>query len=106
MKEISVHQLRSKLAMSEDLQLVDVRDSHEFRLCRLENAVHIPLEKLPSRYGVIDRIKPVVVYCHHGIRSAVAIGYLTENHGFENLYNLEGGIHAWAVEVDSMLLCY
>jgi adenylyltransferase/sulfurtransferase len=48
----------------------------------------------------------VVVYCHHGIRSAVAVAYLTDTHGFRNLYNLEGGIHAWAVEIDGSMLCY
>jgi adenylyltransferase/sulfurtransferase len=106
MKEMSVHQLKKKLELGEDLQLVDVRDSHEFRLCRLTNALHIPLEKLPSRHSGIERNKTVVVYCHHGIRSAVAIAYLTETHGFGNLYNLEGGIHAWAVEIDSTMLGY
>jgi adenylyltransferase/sulfurtransferase len=106
MTEISVRQLKSKLDHRDDLQLVDVRDVHEYKLCRLQNALHIPLDKLPSFYARIERSKPVVIYCHHGIRSAVAVSYLSQNHGFRNLYSLEGGIHAWAVEIDSNMLCY
>jgi rhodanese-related sulfurtransferase len=68
--------------------------------------VHIPLDRLPSAHNRIERTKPVVIYCHHGIRSAVAVAYLSDTHGFNNLYNLEGGIHAWAVEIDGSMLCY
>jgi adenylyltransferase/sulfurtransferase len=106
MNEISVQQLKRRLDLREDLQLVDVRDPHEYELCRLRHAVHIPLDQLPSSHGRIERTKPVVVYCHHGIRSAVAVAYLSDTHGFRNLYNLEGGIHAWAVEIDGSMLWY
>jgi len=106
MREISVQQLKNALDLRHDLQLVDVRDLHEYELCRLGQAIHIPLEKLPSGYSRIERTKPVVIYCHHGIRSTVAIAYLTGTHGFQNLYNLVGGIHAWAMEIDNQMLCY
>lgn len=87
------------------MQLVDVREPWEFDRVHLDDAQLIPLAELPSRYREIDASRPVVLYCHHGIRSWHAACFLS-HHGFEQVINLEGGIDAWARELDDDLLRY
>ena len=70
-------------------------------------AIHIPDEPhFPcAKTSCPDDDLPIVVYCHHGIRSLHTAMYL-EDVGFENLYNLQGGIDAWAMQVDSKMMRY
>jgi len=105
-QEISVHELKQMLSRGADFQLIDVRESAEYQNGYIQQSVHIPLEVLPSQHHQLSRKKPVVVYCHHGMQSALAIEYLTKTHGFDNLYALRGGLHAWATEIDQALLWY
>jgi adenylyltransferase/sulfurtransferase len=85
--------------------LLDVREPHEFALCHLPGSTLIPLSSLPNRLGEISREWPVVVYCHRGGRSAAAIRLL-QKEDFPELLNLEGGIDAWAQEVDEDMSRY
>jgi len=85
--------------------LLDVRNALEWRICRLEGARHIPLHDLPGRLGELDRASDLVVYCHHGIRSAQAVELLRRS-GFARVRNLTGGIDAWSVEVDPAMPRY
>lgn len=94
MKEVSVKELKTWLEQNKDIQLVDVRTALEHRLGNIGGTL-VPLEELDQRYHEIDRHKPVVLYCKVGERSAVALQYLQQTHGFTNLYNLQGGIMAW-----------
>lgn len=80
--------------------LLDVREDDEVALCRLPDSVHIPMNLLPLRQNELPDNVPVVVYCHHGIRSLHSAMFLAQA-GFETLYNLKGGIDAWACEVDT-----
>lgn len=82
-------------------KLLDVRNREEHEFVRLPEARLIPLDELPARVGELEdwRDEDVVVYCHHGIRSAHAIGWLRQQ-GFEKLQNLTGGIDRWSLEVD------
>lgn len=84
-----------------DFRLIDVREQDEFDICRLDWAELIPLsqfaEQAPLR--LVDKDKPIVVYCHHGMRSQHAAEWL-KNLGYENVYNLTGGIEAWADRVE------
>lgn len=80
--------------------LLDVREDDEVALCRLPDSVHIPMNLLPLRQNELPDDVPVVVYCHHGIRSLHSAMFLAQA-GFETLYNLKGGIDAWAREVDT-----
>ena len=105
LKELTVKELKEKLDNHEDLQLIDVREPMEFEFCQMGGEL-IPLGDLPKNVAKISREKPVVFICHHGFRSAQAIQYLTQRHQFDNLYNLKGGIHAWAVEVDPTVGIY
>ena len=72
----------------------------------LDNSVLIPMNHVPNNIKHIPRDKPVVVYCHHGMRSASVIQFLEQNHQFDNLYNLTGGINAWAYEIDPQMDTY
>jgi sulfur-carrier protein adenylyltransferase/sulfurtransferase len=96
---ISPTELEERLQAQEPLVLLDVREPHEQAICRLPGSKLIPLGELLSRIEEIGRDQPVVVYCHYGSRSAAAI-HLLQEQGYTNLINLEGGIDAWAAEVD------
>ncbi len=102
---ISVSDLKELLENQSRFTLLDVREDFELEICAFENSLHIPLGQMLSRMHEIPRNLPIVAVCHHGIRSANAIAFL-EQHGFANLSNLEGGIHAWATEIDPNMATY
>ncbi|MFT2007445.1 rhodanese-like domain-containing protein [Pontibacter sp. 13R65] len=105
MNEITVQELKARMAHQGKLQLVDVREPAEFQICNLGGEL-IPLGELPKQVSRIPQDVPVVVICHHGFRSAQAINYLSQRYGYENLLNLKGGIHAWATEIDATMKVY
>ncbi len=78
--------------------LLDVREDNEVAICQLSDSLHIPMNLIPLRHNELPDDVPIVVYCHHGIRSMNVARYL-EHVGFEQLYNLSGGIDAWALDV-------
>lgn len=80
----------------EDAVVIDVREDAEVAKGRIPNAKHIPLGQLSSRLAELEKHKgkPIIVACRSGHRSAGACGILTKN-GFENVYNLSGGMIAW-----------
>lgn len=104
--EISALELSRLLKTHPDLFLLDVRNNDEYEVCHLPGSVLIPMQTIPYRVKLIPKDRPVVVYCHHGMRSASVIRYLEQEHGFQNLSNLEGGIHAWAEDVDPRMQRY
>jgi len=80
-------------------QLLDVRETWEFELARIEDAVRIPMREIVARLGELDIERPVAVLCHSGVRSALVAGYLARS-GFGRVANIAGGIDAWSVDVD------
>jgi adenylyltransferase/sulfurtransferase len=102
MKEISVHELKAMQQAGEDFQLIDVREPHENEQANLGGEL-IPMAEIPHNIHRISRDKKVVIHCRSGGRSGNIIQWLEKNHGFENLYNLKGGILAWAREIDPSL---
>tara|TARA_B110000444_G_C18527184_1_gene449418 strand:- start:87 stop:404 length:318 start_codon:yes stop_codon:yes gene_type:complete len=105
MKEISVAELKAKMDNKEDFQLVDVREPHEFEICSL-GGVEVPMSDVLNKYKEISKDKMVVVHCRSGQRSANVISALEQNYGYNNLYNLVGGILAWADEFDDDMETY
>jgi len=105
MKEITVQELKEMIDAKEDFQLIDVREKSEFEICDIGGEL-IPLNTLPNRVDDIAKDKKVVIHCRSGKRSANAIQYLEQNFGFTNLYNLAGGILAWADEIDETMPKY
>jgi rhodanese-related sulfurtransferase len=97
MKEISVQELKEKIDNGEDFQLIDVREEFEYEVSNL-GGILIEADK-------VAKDKPVIVQCRSGKRSAAAIMQL-ETLGYTNLYNLQGGILAWANEIDPTINVY
>jgi rhodanese-related sulfurtransferase len=93
--EVTALQLKEQLEGPNPPYLLDVREGWEVAQGTLPNAVHIPMNSVPGRISEIPQDQPVVVYCAHGSRSYSVTAFLIEN-GFNNITNLEGGIHDWA----------
>jgi adenylyltransferase/sulfurtransferase len=102
---INARQLQEALATGRKLTLLDVREPQEWDIATLPGAKLIPLNDLPSRMNELDTADEMVVYCHHGMRSARAIGFL-QKMGFSKLKNLAGGIDAWASQIDTEMPRY
>ena len=105
MDEITPQELKSRLDRNDRPVLVDVRDDWETKLCRLDNALHIPMEELEFRTDELNPVDDIVVYCHHGVRSAAVADYLRRL-GFTRVRNLSGGLDAWARSVEPSMRRY
>ncbi len=105
MKEVTVQELQKLKETGADFQLIDVREPHEFDICNLEGEL-IPQADIPANVDKISKNKQVVIHCRSGARSGNMVQWLEKNHGFENLYNLKGGILAWAKEIDATMPTY
>jgi molybdopterin/thiamine biosynthesis adenylyltransferase/rhodanese-related sulfurtransferase len=103
--EISVEELQRKQQAGEKFVLVDVREGYEYDIARIPGAVLIPLGELPSRMSELDSADEIVIHCKSGYRSAQAVRQL-QAAGFGKLYNVEGGILAWAERIDSSVAKY
>lgn len=104
---VTPKQLQQLLDAGEPLTLLDVRESFEWKISNLgqHGARLIPMGEVPARLEELDPAQPVVVYCRTGARSDLIARFLIL-HGFETVWNLEGGINAWAWEVDSRVRVY
>jgi len=99
MKEVTVQELKQLQDSGADFQLIDVREPHEYAIANLGGEL-IPLGQVKAQADKIARDKQVVVQCRSGARSGNAVRLLEEKFGFNNLYNLKGGILAWSDEID------
>jgi adenylyltransferase/sulfurtransferase len=100
-------ELAENLRAERPPRLLDVREPEEHAIAALPGATLIPLGDLQGRVDELEawRDDEVVVYCHHGVRSAYAIGFLGSI-GFSRLHNLTGGIDRWSLEVDASVPRY
>ena len=96
---IGVEELQERMGRGDRPVLLDVRSPQEWEICRLEGAGLIPLQDLSERLCELDPESEIVVYCHVGIRSGLAVSLLRRR-GFSRARNLVGGIDAWATRVD------
>lgn len=96
---ITVRELKSRLDNGDKIFLLDVREPHEYEMAKIEGSTLIPLGQLPTSLTQLDRGAEIVAYCHKGMRSADAVGFLLQQ-GFSNVKNLIGGIESWSVEID------
>ena len=103
--DISPAELRRYLDQKRPIVLLDVRDEWETRLCCLENSTHIPVEEIEHRTDELNPDDEIVVYCHHGVRSAAVANYLRQL-GFAKAVNLAGGLDLWASTVDPSMRRY
>ena len=105
MKEITVKELAELQHSKSDFQLIDVREPNEVEICEIGAEV-ISMGTVPANVSQFSRDRRVIVHCRSGKRSGDVIQWLEQNHGFENLYNLKGGILAYADEIDPTLVKY
>lgn len=103
--EINPVELKQLLINQKNILLLDVREIYEYEICHLENAMLVPLNQLPGVMQKLDKNQHIVVYCKTGGRSRKAVNFLKEA-GFKHAVNLNGGIMAWAKEVDCSLKVY
>ncbi len=96
MKQVTAAELRDWIAAGKDFLLVDVREVFERTQFNI-GGIHIPMDELPTRVVELSTEKDIVLYCEKGIRSVIAIQRL-EAKGYNNLYNLAGGMKAWKVQ--------
>ncbi len=104
-RQISAAALQQRLLAGEAIQLVDVREDGELALARIAHpVVHLPLSRFqdwgPTLNARLPRDRPVAVLCHAGIRSWQFGCWLIEQQGYGDVWNLQGGIEAWSIEVD------
>lgn len=102
---ISVQELQRRRERGDRPLLLDVRTPREWQICRLEGAELLPLHELTGRWQELDREREMVVYCHHGHRSARAVDFLRRA-GLTRVRNLTGGIDAWSKEIDPSVPLY
>jgi rhodanese-related sulfurtransferase len=106
MQQLSVRQLKERLDHPGEKPLVlDVREGWELGICALPDITHIPMGQIPARVDELDPDQEIVVVCHHGVRS-LRVAYFLQSRGFKKLYNLQGGMDAWAREIDPAMHKY
>jgi rhodanese-related sulfurtransferase len=105
--QITPQQLQQRLsdAAARKPLLLDVREPWEFQICHLPDSLPMPMRTIPARLAELDPQADTVVICHHGGRSMQAALFL-ERAGFARLYNLTGGLDAWARTVEVSMPVY
>jgi rhodanese-related sulfurtransferase len=107
MKSVSARELAAWLA--DDIRgrplLLDIREPWETQICRIDGSELVPMQALAARLPGLDGARPIVCICHHGGRSAHVAMFLAR-HGYEDVYNLTGGVDAWARQVDTAMPTY
>ena len=104
MKEITVTEFKKLQNDNADYQLIDVREDHELEICEM-GGEHIPMGDVMDNLDKISKTKQVIIHCRSGARSGTICKAL-EAEGYNNVYNLKGGIIAWANEIDPSLEKY
>jgi rhodanese-related sulfurtransferase len=100
--EITPHEIHRRLASGEKLALLDVREPSEFQLAQIAGAELIPMRSVPAELSRLDALAdetPLIVFCHHGVRSLNVVHWLRE-HGVAVCQSMAGGIDRWSLEID------
>jgi rhodanese-related sulfurtransferase len=103
-REITPTELQQLLAGDNPPSLIDVREEGEAAICAIDGSTLIPMNSLPQRLKEIPRERPVVLYCHAGMRSMMVGEWLSQQ-GFDAL-SLAGGIDRWAAEIEPSMARY
>ena len=104
--EVTPAEVKRRLAAGEKIRLIDVREPSEFQLARIEGAELIPMQTVPGQLQSLDSAEaPLIVICHHGIRSLQVAHWLSEQ-GVEDCHSMQGGIDRWSLEIDSTVPRY
>jgi rhodanese-related sulfurtransferase len=102
---ISVNEFDILLKGDTDFQLVDVREQYEYNICKL-NSVHIPMAEISIRVTEITKTNPVCILCKTGKRAEAVANFLETDYGYKDVLVVEGGIMAYAEQIDKNLEIY
>ena len=104
---ISVQETKKLLDLGSPLRLIDVREADEFDICKIQGAELIPLSAFAEEFSkrLPQTEARILLYCHHGMRSMHAAEYLAHR-GYSNVSSVDGGIDAWAREIDPAVARY
>ena len=102
---LSVTEFKTWRDDNKDCVLLDVREDGEVAHANIDGHTHIAMNLIPLRHNELPDDKPIVVYCHHGMRS-MQVALFLEHAGFSDVYNLSGGIEAWSVQIDPSVARY
>lgn len=107
MQQISPRELADWLADSARAKplVLDVREPWEVEICCIAGAQPMPMRTVPAQAAALDAAAPVVVVCHHSMRS-MQVAMFLEHQGFTQVFNLQGGIAAWANDIDPAMARY
>lgn len=96
--EIDVQTLARLRRDGAEHTVLDIRDPEEIELWSIDDSLLIPMQEVPEKVAALPRDHPIIVLCHSGGRGAKVTDFLRER-GFDNSWNLSGGIRAWTGEV-------
>lgn len=102
---IDVHDLARLRTDGAVHTLLDVREPNEVAVCAIADSTFVPMQQVPGQIAALPREHPLIILCHHGSRSDMVAGFLREN-GFTNVFNLSGGIDAWAQVIETGMARY
>ncbi len=106
MRRLSALEVDAHLKQADAKPLIlDVREPWEYAVCHIDGSELVPMRQIPTALDQLDPEQESIVVCHHGIRSFSVCRYL-EQMGFAKLINLEGGVAAWARDVDPKMATY
>lgn len=103
--EIDVEHAAELLESDTPPELLDVREDHERRICRINEGLHIPTGDIQFQWKALPRNRHILIYCHHGMRSLFVARFLQEK-GFTKVQSIHGGIEAWSQKIDSTIPRY
>jgi len=104
--EITAQEVKRRLDAGEKLRLIDVREPFEFQQARIDGAELIPMRSVGQSLATLENEeKPIVVFCHHGMRSLQVVGWLRQQ-GVENCVSMSGGIDHWSLVIDPNVARY
>ena len=100
--EMTPAEVKRRLDAGEHLHLIDCREPGEFAIARIEGAKLVPMNTTPEHLQRLDAMAdeaPLIVYCHHGVRSLMVVNWLRE-HDVAACSSMSGGIDLWSLSID------
>src|SRR5580693_9300831 len=100
--EVTAQDVKRRVDAGEKLHLIDVREPHEYQQARIDGSRLVPMRSVPATLQQLDadaEEAPLIVYCHHGVRSLNVVNWLREQ-GIEACQSMAGGIDAWSLTID------
>ena len=100
--EVTPADVKKRMDAGERLMLLDCREQHEHAICNIAGARLIPMNSVPAQLQAIEAVAdeaPVIVYCHHGMRSLSVVNWLRQQ-GVSACQSMSGGIDRWSLEID------